>query len=171
ILDRSRVEKALTKKGKGEKLIIIDVSFPRNVADDVRTLENVEMHDIDGLRDIAQENILKRKEEVHEAERIIAEELSLLERKLEEMGASELIRALRQKFEAIKEAEIKRAINRLNNSPESIESIVADFANALANRFLADPTEVLKLASRNKKEEILKAARELFRLEESKNVS
>ncbi|MCQ5375416.1 MAG: glutamyl-tRNA reductase [Methanomassiliicoccales archaeon] len=171
ILDRARVEKAIAKKGEGEKLIIIDVSFPRNVADDVRLLKNVEMHDIDGLRDIAQENIMRRKKEVFEAERIIAEELSLLEKKLEEMGASEVIRALRQKFEAIKEVEIRKAINRLNHSSEDIETIVTDFANALANRFLADPTEMLKLASREKRVEILKAARELFRLEESKNVS
>jgi len=171
ILDRMQVEKALAKKGEGGRLVIIDVSFPRNVAEEVRSIRNVNMHDIDGLKGVAQENIMKRKREIHEAEKIIAEELSLLDRKLEEMGASEIIRAIRKKYEIIKEREARKAINRLNGGSDDTETVVTDFANALASRFLADPTEMLKWASREKREEILKAARELFKLEEEKNVS
>jgi glutamyl-tRNA reductase len=171
ILDRMQVEKALAKKGEGGRLVIIDVSFPRNVAEEVRSIRNVNMHDIDGLKGVAQENIMKRKREIHEAEKIIAEELSLLDRKLEEMGASEIIRAIREKYEIIKEREARKAINRLNGGSDDTETVVTDFANALASRFLADPTEMLKWASRKKREEILKAARELFKLEEEKNVS
>ncbi len=171
ILDKMMVEKALARKGERGKLLIIDVSFPRNVAEEVKVLGGVELHDMDGLRGVAQENIMRRKKEIHEAERIISEELQLLDRKLEEMGASEVIRAMRKKYDSMKERETRKAMNRLNGGSDATEEVVADFANALTSRFLADPTEMLKNASREKREEILKAAKELFRLEEEKNVS
>ncbi|MBM4237592.1 MAG: glutamyl-tRNA reductase, partial [Euryarchaeota archaeon] len=171
ILDKAMVEKALARKGEGGKLLIIDVSFPRNVAEEVRALGGVELHDMDGLRGVAQENIMRRKREIHEAERIISEELQLLDRKLEEMGASEIIKAMRKKYEMVKEREARKALNRLNGGSDATEEVVADFANALTSRFLADPTEMLKNASREKREDILKAAKELFRLEEEKDVS
>lgn len=170
ILDRQRVEAALLRKGEG-KLLIIDVSFPRNVADDVRLLPNVEVHDIDGLKGVAQENMMRRKREILEAEKIIAEELFLLDRKIEEMGASDIIMAIRKKYEAIKEREVRKAINRLNGGRDDLETVVEEFADALGGRFLADTTETLKWASREKREEILKAAKELFKLEERKDVS
>ena len=46
-------------------------------------MPGVDLYDIDGLRGIAEENILRRRAEIRSAETIIAEELDSLERRHE----------------------------------------------------------------------------------------
>jgi len=169
ILDRERVASSL--EGRGDKLVIIDVSFPRNVDPEVGDLDGVELHDIDGLRGVARENMLHRNREIHRAERIVAKELELLENRLDEMRVSDLISAIRMKYDIIKEREVRKVLNRLDGSPGERENILEEFATALTSRFLADPTASLKSASREDREEILDLARHLFGLKEGENVS
>ncbi|MFP4197427.1 MAG: glutamyl-tRNA reductase [Thermoplasmatota archaeon] len=168
ILDRERVAAALEEREGG--LVIIDISFPRNVDDGVGDLEGVSLYDIDSLRGVAKENLMARVNEVRGAERIVAEELDLLTRRLEEMRASEVISALHMKYNGIKEREMRRAMNRLNGQGDQ-ERVLEDFANALTSRFLADPVRSLKAASREDREEILQLARHLFKVESEDDVS
>ncbi len=166
ILSKDIVHQGLTGRGE-ESMVIIDVSFPRNVAPEVREIEKVKLYDIDGLRDIAQSNMLARKLEISNAERIISQEMGLLDQKLEEMRGSELIGALYKKYHQMKENEIRKALNRLNGGTDDPEEVMEEFANALTKKFLAEPTQMLKEASREGNNEIMDLVRELFKIEEN----
>jgi len=170
LLDRERVEQAIGKRDNEGKLVIIDVSFPRNVDTQVAEVDGVELYDIDGLKGIASENMMRRNREIQFADRIVLEELELLDTRLDEMRASDLISALHMKYNIIKEREIAKALNRFDGS-EDHRKVLEEFASSLTSRFLADPTSSLKSASREEREEILELAKHLFKVKEERNVS
>jgi len=165
ILTKTHLERAMAFREEGNRMLIIDVSFPRNVEPDVSKVEGVELHDIDGLRGIAEENILRRKAEIRSAELIIAQELESLERHIDEMKADELLGRLYIKVNEMKEREVRKALNRLAAGKDPAEAVVADLANAMTNRFLADPTDALKSASRDGDLDMFEIAQALFKLE------
>ncbi len=114
---------------------------------------------------MAGENILRRKDEIKSAEGIIGQEIASFETRMREMRADQLLSRLYSKFNSLKEKEIHKAVNRLAAGNEPPEAILADFANSLTNRFLADPTESLKQALRQGDLEILEIMEELFKIE------
>lgn len=169
LLDRERMTTVMEKRGM-EPLVIIDLSLPRNVDPDVASLEGVKLYDIDSLRGIATENMMQRIREIRAAERIVIEELELLNARLEELKVSDLISALHIKYRTIKEREVRKAINRLNGTDDGVR-ILQEFADSLMGKFLADPTTALKAASREGNEEVIRMAGHIFRLWGKENVS
>ena len=142
------------------RLVIIDVSFPRNVDPAVSSIDGVELHDMAGLRDVAQENIMSRKLEISEAEAIISAELAELEARFEEMRADDVISGMYTSFNEIKEREVARAINRLNG--DNADRVIRDFADRMVAQLLTAPTESLKRASREDRPGVIGGAKEIF---------
>ena len=161
-LTRKHIEAALAQRTDGRGLIIIDVSFPRNVELEVGSIPGVELYDIDGLRGKAEENYLRRRDEVRGAEKIVAAELDGLGDRIREMCADEIISQLYVKFNSLKEREVHKALNRLAAGTESTEKVLNDFASSMINKFLADPTTMLKEASRGGDMQALALAGDMF---------
>jgi glutamyl-tRNA reductase len=170
LIDSKRVKEAMLRRENGGKLVVIDLSLPKNVEYEVGQVENVELYGLDDLKGVAKENMGRRSREIHKAERIVVEELELIGNKLDEMRASKLISALHSKYNTIKDREVNRAISRMKYSKEP-KKVLEEFASSLTKRFLADPTESLKSASREEREEMLELARSLFKVKEEDNVS
>jgi glutamyl-tRNA reductase len=162
ILNKKHAQEAMALRDS--PMFIIDVSMPRNVSPDVSEVPGVELHDIDGLRGVAEENILRRKNEILNAELIIASELDSLDERMREMRADEVLSRIYIKINAIKEREVQKALQRARSGTD-MQNVLEDFANALTNKFLADPTAMVKEASREGDEGLLKLTKELFRLE------
>lgn len=170
LLTKDRFEQAMAGR-EDRRLVVIDVSFPRNVEPQVAEVPGVELYDIDGLRGVAEVNIMQRKAEIKNAELIIADELESLDARIKEMRADELLSRLYFKFNSLKDREMRKAANRLAAGTEPPASVLADFANSLTKKFLADPTEVLKEASRTGDVEMLEIVGELFKVEDDNIVS
>lgn len=171
LLDVLDVEKAMAFREKDNDIIIIDVSFPRNVDAAVASVPGVQLIDIDGLRGMAEENIMRRKEEMRAAEKIITSELDALESRMKEMRADHLLGRLYVKMDEIKEREVRKAVNRLTCGQEPADAVLRDFANVMTSKFLADPIEALKHASREGDVEVFEIVRDLFKLEGESYVS
>ncbi len=170
LLTKDRFEQAMAGR-EDRRLVVIDVSFPRNVEPQVAEVPGVELYDIDGLRGVAEVSIMQRKAEIKNAELIIADELESLDARIKEMRADELLSRLYFKFNSLKDREMRKAANRLAAGTEPPASVLADFANSLTKKFLADPTEVLKEASRTGDVEMLEIVGELFKVEDDNIVS
>jgi glutamyl-tRNA reductase len=169
ILEKRHIVKAMELR-QDKRMLIIDVSFPRNVSLDVKDVSGVELYDIDGLRSVSEANILKRRKEMHNAEHIIFQELELLDRKLDELEAAKIVKELFRKYNRIKDNEVRRAVARANGSQESIDRIMEDFGTALMGKFLAEPVETLKAASREGEDRMFETAKVMFRLKEGADV-
>jgi glutamyl-tRNA reductase len=170
VLAKRHLESAMALRESKGPILVIDVSFPRNVSLDIQEVPGVQLYDIDGLRDVAEENVVRRKGEMRSAEKIISEELDLLDRSLEEMRAGVMLSRLYRKFNDIREREVVKASNRIT-SGEDAHVVIEDFARSLMKRFLADPTEVIKCATRQGDDHLLDITKELFKIEGDEVVS
>ena len=72
ILDRASLEPMLAARG-GRPLFLIDIAVPRDIAEDVQTLDNVYLYNIDHLQSIVAENVKGRELELGRCLEIIAE--------------------------------------------------------------------------------------------------
>jgi len=165
IITPALVRRAQELRKVDSKFLIIDVSFPRNVEPQVAELEGVELHDIDGLRGKAEENLLRRRSEIRSAELIISQELESLGARMKEMRADEILGRLYGKYFSLRDREVRKALNRLRSGREPAEVVLKDFADVITRKFLADPTVALKDACREGNEDFFEKVQSLFKLE------
>ncbi len=164
VIRKADVEYAMRGR-EDRRLLLIDVSVPRNIADDVSQVTGVEVETMDSLQSIAMENVARRTAEISEAEHIIGEELSKIDRDRKEKVANEMIRDLGMKFSDIREDELAQAKSRALANPD-INSILEDLSRALVNNITSELFINLRKASREGNLEVCKTARALFGLED-----
>ncbi len=168
VLGMKEISPAMERRS-GRRMFIIDVSFPRNVDEEVRSIGGVELCDLSALNEVARENLERRRMEVFNAEKVVKEELELLSHRLEDLRAAEILRLVYTKYEGMKSREVGKALNRIR-AGESAEVVMEDLATVLVNRFLADPTAAVKSASRQGDGGLLRSTKEIFALEEVSDV-
>ena len=71
LLNKSDLEKIM--KNRRKKLLLVDLSVPRNLESDLYELKNVELINVDNLKDAVNDNYKKRKGEIIKAELYIEE--------------------------------------------------------------------------------------------------
>ena len=167
ILLKDDIEKAMA--GRCEKLLIIDIANPRDVDLAAAEVPNVELHNIDSLKNISQENMKQRMADAAAVEAIIAEELDLLKAKYKRKEAEDLLARLYSLAETIKDQEVKKAMNKLSarhTLGEIEQQVLRDMSHSIVNKLLSEPTKALKSAAERGDVEVLKSLNELFGLEE-----
>lgn len=165
VIHQQQVAQAMRLRGK-RPLLIIDIAVPRDVEPEVGTIEGVHLYDIDDLEMVVDQNLKHRRSEAAKAERIIAEEYEKFGCWLETLSLIPTIVALQEKAERIKQAELKRARNRLGSISPREEKVISSMANSIVNRLLYDPVMELKAGARSYKGHLYaKVLQTLFKLE------
>ena len=144
------------------KLLIIDVSIPRNTDDKVAEIPNVELDNMDALETIAMRNVERRRNEIVSAERIIGQELARRDAEQKEQFANDVIRRLGIKLAGIREHELETAMSRAGSA--DIHELLDDLSRALTNKFTAELYKNLREASRDGRIDTCNAAVDLFGL-------
>src|SRR5688572_11609737 len=144
----SRALIAQTMKARRQRpLFIIDIAVPRDVEGDAGDLEQVFLYNINDLQAVVQENISRRGTEASDAEKIIAQEVSRFVAWLNSRGAIPTIVALRQRFESIRQSELRRLEPKLASLPPEARARVDEVTRLIMEKLLINPTEQLKSAS------------------------
>jgi len=128
-------------------LFIIDIAVPRDVDATAGDLEQVFLYNIDDLQAVVQENISKRGTEASDAEKIIAQEVNRFISWLNSRGAVPTIVALRQRFESVRQSELRRLEPKLASLPPEARARVDEITRLIMEKLLINPTEQLKSAS------------------------
>jgi glutamyl-tRNA reductase len=167
ILLKDDIEKAMA--GRENKLLLIDIANPRDIDEAASQVSGVELHNIDSLRNISNENMLQRVAEVTTVEAIIAEEMQLLQAKYKRKQAEDLLALLYSQAEVVKDQEVRRAMNKLSarhTLGEIEQKVLQDMSRSIVNKLLSEPTKALKSAAERGDTELLESLAELFRLED-----
>lgn len=90
-----------------KKLLILDLSVPKNVADDVAELPQVQVIHLDHLSQMTDETLERRKKYIPQAKQIIQEVKAEFNAWQETRKFAPTISALKKKLKTIKEAEIE----------------------------------------------------------------
>ncbi len=132
------VDKALLNLNK--PLVILDLSIPMNVSEDVKTLDNVELIHLDYLSQMTDKTIERRKEFIPQAEEIIEEIMTEFIAWTKMRKFAPTIHALKSKLEQIKDGELDYQKKKIDNfdseqaeiiSMRIIQKITTHFANHL----------------------------------------
>jgi len=123
-------------------LLILDLSIPKNVNDNVKANENVTLIHLDDLSQVTDETIEKRKEHIPAAENIIEELITEFLSWSKTRKFAPTIHSLKEKLSTIKQAELNYQRKKIDNFNEEqaeiisnriIQKITTHFANHLKN--------------------------------------
>ncbi len=170
IITKKMMEAHVSEKG----LLIIDITNPRNVEESISEIPGVALHNIDGLKRINEANMERRRAEMTHVERVIGEELACLKKSYNRQRADDVIEGLYVQADSLRIAELDRALGRLASHGglnDSQKSILSDFSRSLTSKMLAVPTRRLRRAAETGDDGYIRAARELFALEENDELS
>ena len=123
-----------------KELLVLDLSIPKNVSDDVQDLDNVKLIHLDHLSQMTDETLERRKQFIPQAKAIIDEVENDFNQWLETRKFAPTIKALKKKLKMMKDAELdfqRRKISDFNDeqaeivSNRIIQKIMKHFANHL----------------------------------------
>ena len=140
--------------------------MPRDVDPAVGQLENVFLYHLDDLQAVAQQAATARREEIPKAEGIVDQEVEHFLAWFHGLAVVPVIKEFRGRLDAVREAELQRALRRLGHLTPEDRARVEQFSHALMNKFLHQPTVTLKQAAEaGRGFGLLEALRTLFGLE------
>jgi glutamyl-tRNA reductase len=146
ILTKAHIE-AVMRPRRNRPLFIIDIAMPRDVEAAAGEIEQVFLYNIDDLQTTVRENLARRASEVVRAETIVNEEVNKFGAWFRSRAAIPTIVALRERFEAIRRAELERLDFKLSSLPPEARARVDEITHLLIEKLLLTPTEQLKSLS------------------------
>jgi len=144
ILGRTQIESVMGR-ARRDPLFIIDIAIPRDVDPAAGDIEQVFLYNVDDLQAIVQENLSRRAAEIDRAEAIVSEEVGKFLAWQRSRGAIPTVVALRQRFDAIRRAELQRLDNKLSGLPPEARARVDEITRLIMEKLLLEPTEQLKM--------------------------
>jgi len=142
-----------------EKLLILDLSVPKNVDEKLKANPNINLLDLDYLSNVTDKNLDKRKKHIPKAEKIISETKKIFDNWVETRKYAPTVNALKTKLKEIQENKInllKKKTSTFNNdnAKEVSEHLIQKITNQVANH----------LRDSNDFEEELKSIKTIFQL-------
>ncbi len=147
---------------KRRKLMILDLSNPRNVAPSVSELDNVIFKTIDDLRGIADDALAKRRELVKKAEVLVSPRVEKIEALLQREEAEPIVSDIYRRADLIREEVLNKTLSKLDLTSEQRESLKS-MTVSLVEKLLDRPVVNLRRAAERKDERVLTAAGKIFR--------
>jgi glutamyl-tRNA reductase len=135
------------KLRNNEPIFMIDIAVPRDIDPRVEEMSNIYLYDIDDLRSVTDENMESRRENAKLAEDIVLQTERNFQRWLNGLKVVPTIVKLRNKIEIIKEAELRRALDKLGRDDEKLRAIIESMASGIVGKILHDPLTNLKKES------------------------
>jgi glutamyl-tRNA reductase len=143
VLDAARIGRALAQRPT-RPLLALDLAVPRDIDPASATLPGVTLYDVDSLQAICAGHRQQRAGEIGQAEALIAVAAEQFMSWWRARTVVPTITALRAQAEAIREAELARALARLPDLTPEEAATVRYLATALVNKLLHAPVTALR---------------------------
>ncbi|HIE91886.1 MAG TPA: hypothetical protein EYQ83_03055 [Acidobacteria bacterium] len=152
---------------RNRPLFIVDIGLPRDVDPAAGELEQVFLYNIDDLRAMISENLVRRQEQTVHAEAMIGAEVDEFVVWQRSRGSIPTLVALRRRFEAVRESELERLAPKLNGLSPDARARLDEVTRLLVQKLLLTPTERLKTtADEETAAQYVEALTQLFSLSE-----
>jgi glutamyl-tRNA reductase len=147
---------------KGRKMMILDLSNPRNVDPNVSELDRVIFKTIDDLRGIADDALARRRELVKKAVLLVAPRVEKITALLQREEAEPIVSDIYRRADQIREEVLNKTLSKLDLTIEQRESL-RNMTVSLVEKLLDGPVVNLRRAAERKDEHMLTAAGQIFR--------
>ena len=164
ILERSNLEPIICNS---RRLMLFDISVPRNVHSNVNELDNIKVFNVDDLKAVVADNQESRRQVVQEAERLLEEEVNAFDMWWRSLETVSTISCLRDKIETIREQELEKALSRLGSEfGDKQQEVIEALTRGIVNKILHDPMVQLRgQKDVNKRRTCMQALQVLFNLD------
>jgi glutamyl-tRNA reductase len=142
VLTRAMVDEVM--RTRRQPLFVIDIALPRDVEAAVGDLEQVFLYHMDDLQSIVNENLSRRSSELASAEAIVDQEVVRFAAWLQSREIVPTVVALRQRFEQIRQSELRRLEPKMTGLSPEARARVDEITRLLIEKLLLTPTEQLK---------------------------
>jgi len=139
-LTKENIQSVLKKRIRKD-IFLIDLAVPCDFDPKIRELEGVYLYDIDDLRRIVEQNQRIRQSEAEVARGLIKEEVQDFLRWLKGLQINPTIQQLRQRFEEIRQQELKNFRHQIS---ETDWPVVEEITRRMMNKMLHSPTTKLR---------------------------
>ncbi len=143
IITPEQVSAALRQR-KNRPMFFIDIAVPRDIDPRVNDINNIYLYDVDDLQGVVNANLKEREKEAHLAREIIEHEIGQFKSWMAGLDVVPTIVALRRKVEQLRNRELDKTFANLKHLSDADRKAVTAMANALVNKILHQPTQVLK---------------------------
>ena len=146
------------------KIFMMDIALPRDIDPKINELENIEVYDIDNLKDIHDKNDKKRKELAKIGYEMISKKIIEFTEWLDSIKIDPTIESLNDKCLEIREDTLEY-IYRKTNLNNRDKKIIDKMLTSALKRLIREPIINLKQTKdKGKREEYIKLVEELFEL-------
>ncbi|MBN1865812.1 glutamyl-tRNA reductase [Candidatus Sumerlaeota bacterium] len=122
-------------------MFLVDLAVPRDLDPAIADLSNVFLYDVDGLREVADDNLARRRAAVPLAESIVDQELDAFRRWRENLRVEPLVKRLHERFDEIRRNEVTRNLKRFRDGDaQDVENLTQSIQKKILHR----PAEVLR---------------------------
>ncbi|MBL4592424.1 MAG: hydroxymethylbilane synthase [Flavobacteriales bacterium] len=132
----------------GHKLFI-DFGVPRNFNPSLKEDPNITLYDLDDIKKITYDGLLKRYDEIPQARKLVNEELDWFMVWLRNRKVAPVIEAYWNNLEEIKEEELKWLLPKLENADEHTKELLQRFTHRLIRKISNPTIEGIKSIAQN----------------------
>lgn len=115
--------------------VIVDLSIPNNVSEEVKSLPNLKVVDIDELSHVQDATLEVRKKEIPGARAIIEEKIEDFLHWHQKRKQAFILKGMKEKMEEIHQKEIKKFRKTTQANPEELETLSAHLVQRMVNVF------------------------------------
>jgi len=159
--------KAAIKARKRKPIFAVDIAVPRDIEAGVGDLDDVYLYTIDDLERVIQQGQGNREAAAIEADKLLDDEILRYHNIERSKRAVPVIAALREQSQIIRDEVNSQARRRLARG-ESADDAIEYATAALMKKMLHGPSVSLREAGESSNEELIDAARILFKLDTDK---
>lgn len=162
LLGKGAVERAL-KQRRHKPMLLVDLAVPRDIEAEVGDIPDAYLYSIDDISAVIDDGLKSRTEAAQQAHSIIERGVEEYRKHVKSLNAVSTLKAFRSKADAIREAELQRALKALEKG-DAAEEVIAALARGITNKLIHSPSVAMKKASADGRDEILELTQELFDL-------
>ncbi len=148
-------------KESGRRLVILDLSNPRNVSPEIAQFDGITLRTIEDLKGIAEEGLALRRELVKKAEPLVRAAVERISAGLRRENAEPIISDVYHRAEEIRVGELGKALSRLKLTAEQ-EEVLEYMSQRIVEKVLNGPVMNLRRAAEKGDSSILTVAGQLF---------
>lgn len=160
-----RINTGMLSRRDGSGMVIVDLSNPRTVEEKVTSLKGVKLINIDEVSALVEKNMRTRIHEMKDAEKIIEEAVYFVEARMKRIEVEPVVDSLFKKVDTIRERELEKALNMLDELNEEQKSVIEQLSHAIVEGVLSNPMDNLRRASEGGDKELVKTVSKLFKYE------
>ncbi len=160
LVTHDRVKEAMESRKNG--MLIMDLSNPRTVDEKVSTIKKIKMMNLDQIAEMVDKNMRTRMGVVSSAEKIINEELPVMEATMKRIEVEPIVKNVFKEIDQARVKELKKALQMLGETDEQKIRIIDQLTQAIVEGIISVPMNNLRKASEQGDSEILRTVTKLF---------